>query len=250
MQFKPSQPEQPGPGEYYSQWPPAVSSQSSQGQASHPLLPYAQSEQYQHPQRTHDGFTQHSLPAMPPQFPPQYAHPQQYSRPPEQSRRPTTRNFILAIAAGLVILVLGVALRNWLGGLPLSGSAQPHNAGMSEAQYKASTTDTSVASLDKDGNLDSGKDVHFTATILNFVKDSSGNTAGANVTDPGGFTAIIQVEFPAGTDITQLNLQDKIEVWGTDDGTQTGTNAFGATVHEVAVSALYVTDQTTGYTTG
>ena len=45
-----------------------------------------------------------------------------------------------------------------------------------ETTYKASTTDTTIATLDKDGNADQGKDVHFTCTILNFVKDSSGNT--------------------------------------------------------------------------
>ncbi len=121
---------------------------------------------------------------------------------------------------------------------------------MSEQQYKDSTVSTTVANLDKDGNNDSGKDVHFTAQILNFVKDSSGNTAAANVSDPNTFSSIIQVEFPAGIDVSQLNAQDQIEVWGTDDGTATGTNAFGATVHEVAISALYMTDQTTGYNVG
>ncbi len=111
-------------------------------------------------------------------------------------------------------------------------------------------TTITVADLDKDSNTVSGTDVHFTATILNFVKDSNGNTTGANVNDPGSFSGIIQVLFPAGTDITQLNAQDTIEVWGTDEGTFSGTNAFGVTVHEVAVSALYLSDQTTGYTTG
>jgi hypothetical protein len=118
-----------------------------------------------------------------------------------------------------------------------------------ETVYKASTTSTTVATLDKDGNVDQGKDVHFTATILNFVKDDSGNTAGANVDDPNT-SGVIQVAFPSGTDLSQLNTGDTLEVWGTDDGTSSGANAFGATVQEVGISALYLTDQTTGYHAG
>lgn len=118
-----------------------------------------------------------------------------------------------------------------------------------EKAYKAITTSTTVANLDKDGNNDLGKDVHFTATILNFVKDDSGNTAGANVTDPNT-SGVIQVGFPSGTDLSQLNTGDTLEVWGTDGGTSSGTNAFGATIQEVGVSASYMTDQTTGYHAG
>lgn len=115
-----------------------------------------------------------------------------------------------------------------------------------EATYKASTTDTTIATLDKDGNADQGKDVHFTCTILNFVKDSNGNTAGANVDDPNT-SGIVQIAFPANTDLSQLNTGDTLEVWGTDEGTQTGQNAFGATIQEVGVSANYMTDKTTNY---
>ena len=102
--------------------------------------------------------------------------------------------------------------------------------------------------MDKDGNNDQGNDVHFTCSILSFVKDSSGNTAGANVDDPNS-SSVIQVAFPDGTDLSQLNTGDTLEVWGTDDGTSSGTNAYGATIQEVGVSAAYMTDQTTGYST-
>src|SRR6266699_1438925 len=95
-----------------------------------------------------------------------------------------------------------------------------------EAVYKASTTSTTVATLDKDGNVDQGKDVHFTATILNFVKDDSGNTAGANVDDPNT-SGVIQVVFPQGTDLSRLNTDDTLEVWGTEAGVSSGPNAFG-----------------------
>ncbi len=115
-----------------------------------------------------------------------------------------------------------------------------------EASYKASTTDTTIATLDKDGNADQDKDIHFTCSILNFVKDSNGNTAGANVDDPNT-SGVVQIAFPANTDLSQLNTGDTLEVWGTDEGTQTGQNAFGATIQEVGVLAIYMTDTTTNY---
>ena len=120
------------------------------------------------------------------------------------------------------------------------------SAAQLEATYKAITTDTTIATLDKDGNADQGKDVHFTCTILNFVKDSNGNTAGANVDDPNT-SGVVQIAFPTNTDLSQLNTGDILEVWGTDEGTQTGQNAFGATIQEVGVSANYMTDKTTNY---
>ncbi len=115
-----------------------------------------------------------------------------------------------------------------------------------EADYKASTVSTTIADLDKDGNADIGKDVHFTCTILKFVKDASGNTAGANVTTQDT-SAVVQVEFTTGTDITKLNEEDILEVWGTDAGVFSGTNSFGATVQEVGITAQYMNDQTSNY---
>lgn len=117
-----------------------------------------------------------------------------------------------------------------------------------EADYKASTTTTTVTNLDKDGSADNGKDVHFTCKIVGFVKDSSGNTAGANVMEQDyTSSSVVQVGFTSGTDITKLNEGDILEVWGTDAGVFSGTNSFGATIQEVGVTAQYMTDQTTGY---
>lgn len=115
-----------------------------------------------------------------------------------------------------------------------------------EAAYKASTINTTVAKLDKDGTADQGKDVHFTSMILNFVKDSTGTTAGANVSTQD-YSSVIQVAFTAGTDITRLNKGDILEVWGTDQGVFSGTNAFGATIQEVGITANYMYDHTTNY---
>lgn len=115
---------------------------------------------------------------------------------------------------------------------------------------KTATATTTVDNLDKDGNQDKGQPVHFTCKILNFVKDDSGNTAGANVDDPDSYsTSVIQIAFPSGTDITQLNQGDIVEVWGADEGVFSGQNAFGATVQEVEIAAQYMTDTTTNYQT-
>ena len=58
-----------------------------------------------------------------------------------------------------------------------------------EKVYKASTSSTTVINLDKEGNNDKGKDVHFTCQILKLVKDDSGNTAGANVVTPNSYSS-------------------------------------------------------------
>jgi len=119
-----------------------------------------------------------------------------------------------------------------------------------EKVYKASTTSITVDNLDKEGNNDKGKDVHFTCKILKFVKDNSGNTAGANVEAPDSYsTSIIQIAFPSGTDVTKLNEGDILEVWGTDQGVFSGQNAFGGTVQEVGIAAQYMIDKTTNYQT-
>jgi hypothetical protein len=128
-------------------------------------------------------------------------------------------------------------------------TAQPTETfAQQEAAYKAGTTNSTVSDLDKQGNAEQGQDVHFTGKILNFVKDSSGTTAGANVDEPTSVTSsVVQIVLPPGADLIQLNQDDMIEVWGTDEGTVSGTNAFGATIQEVQITAKYMTDQTTNY---
>ncbi len=115
-------------------------------------------------------------------------------------------------------------------------------------QFRATAQETTVENLDKDGNAAKGANVFFTCKISSFVKDDSGNTAGANVngTDTTTF-AVVQVGFPAGTDIGKINAGDTLEVWGTDQGVFSGQNALGGTVQEVGVSAAYLVDVTTGY---
>ena len=163
--------------------------------------------------------------------------PQPYPSYPQQPPAPKKRSFgrwfmISAVAALLVIIVIVIV-------------AHVNGGSISVTATKTNTTDTTVSDLAKEGSAWKGMNVHFTATISGLVKDDSGNTAGANVTD-GSFT-YVQISFPAGTDVSRLNEGDTIEVWGTDGGTVSGQNAFGATIQEVVIGTAYLTDQTTGY---
>ena len=117
-----------------------------------------------------------------------------------------------------------------------------------EKKFKSMTLDTTVAALDKEGNSYKEKYVHFTCTLSSFVRDSNGYTVGANVSDPKSYD-VIQVVFRDGTDLEKLNKGDTLEVWGVDGGIYSGKNAFGVTVQEVVIGAMYITDQTSGYAT-
>lgn len=147
----------------------------------------------------------------------------------------------LAVVAVVALLIVGTLVVAVV--LDAGRSATVEDA----STYKLNTTASTVTSLDKAGSAGANAEVSFTCTIGNFVKDDSGNTAGANVNDPAS-NSVIQVAFPAGTDITRLNSGDTLEVWGTDQGTDTGQNGFGVTIQEVVIHAKYLDDTTTGYT--
>ena len=158
-------------------------------------------------------------------------------QPPEQPpRKKRSPLFWAVVAIGITLVIIGsVVYASHPASTPLSGPA-----------FRASATDTTIATLDKNGNANQHTNVHFICTILDFVKDSNGNTAGANVDDPDS-SGVVLVAFPIGTDLSQLNRGDTIEVWGIDDGVSTGKNAFGGDVQEVGITIVSMTDQTTGY---
>jgi hypothetical protein len=165
-------------------------------------------------------------------------HPQ-----PPQKKSNTVKYFVFGFGALIVIIFLifvAAAITGNSGSTPAST--------LSEPDYKARAVQTTVGDLNKDSNQDKGEDVYFNCAILNFVKDSNGNTVGANV-DNDLSPGVIQVIFPSGTDLNQINIGDYLDVWGQDQGSFSGTNAFGETIQEVAVVALYMTDDTTGYQT-
>ena len=170
---------------------------------------------------------------------------QPINQPPQEPQQPPRKKRGTLFWLGLLIGILLVIV---LGGVIINAIATASTPVQSEQAYKDSSMSTIVDQLDKDGNADQGKVVQFTCQLLKFVKDSNGNTAGANVTAQNT-SGIIQVIFPSGTDLSQINEGDIITVWGTDKGVFSGQNAFGATVQEVGVEARYITDQTTGYQT-
>ena len=166
-------------------------------------------------------------------------------QPPHPKRR--RKRLWVGIVVAFCLLVVIWALAQVVNNLLSSGTDTFIQAPVQSKQdYKASATSTTVAALDKNGNTEKGTIVHFTCSIMNFVKDSSGNTAGANVDDPTS-SGVIQIAFPTGTDLSRLNTGDSLAVWGVDNGTFSGPNVFGATVQEVGISAAYMTDYTTGY---
>jgi hypothetical protein len=237
----------------YTQYPPQSQQPSSQ-QLYQP--PYMQPGQYQQVPQWHQPYGQ-----SPPEWQPQ---------PPKKSRKGTW----IALYIVLALIVFGCAAMYGVANSNKNNIATSTNTQQTQATsasatptqpptptptlsptqvenaYKATTTTTTINNLDKDGNQDKGKNVHFTCKILNFVKDDNGNTAGANVDAPDSYSAsVIQIAFPSGTDITQLNQGDILEVWGTDEGVFSGQNAFGATIQEVGIAAQYLTDRTTNYQT-
>ncbi len=218
----------------------------SQYPQDQPMPPEGQYPYYpQQPMQEQSPFQQYSQQPPPGfQFPPpgSYGPPQQ--PPPKRKSR---KGLWIALA---VVLVLAVVICGVIGMANSSSTAstQAQSSPQDEAVYKANATNTDVASLDKNGSAGQGTDVHFTCTIVTFVKDSTGVTAGANVTDPtSSSSSIIQVIFTSSTDITKLNTGDVLEVWGNDQGASSGTNAFGATIQEVVIQAQYMIDQTTVY---
>lgn len=133
--------------------------------------------------------------------------------------------------------------------LPTHTPAPTDTAALPESpsQYKASATQLMVADIAKDANGYKGKTIVFTAVIANFVQDSSGNTAGANVEDPNDYSSVIQVVFTPSFSLAKVNKGDTITVWGVGLGSFSGTNAYGGTIQEGGVQEVYLDDTTTGY---
>ena len=219
----------------------------------YPPEPQQEQEHRQPPQQQPPNQHTQYQPSQPPWLPQQYWQqsppPMAYipavqpPPPPKSRRKRLWVGFAVAFCLLVVICVLALAINSFSS----PGTDTFVQAPVQSAQnYKASATTTTVAALDKNGNTGKGNIIYFTCTIMNFVKDSSGNTAGANVDDPTS-SSVIQIAFPAGTDLSRLNTGDSLAVWGVDDGTYSGSNLFGATVQEVGISAAYMTDYTTGY---
>jgi len=129
--------------------------------------------------------------------------------------------------------------------VPTDTPAPTEDPAVVKANYKSGATSVTVSDIAKDPNYYKNLTVRFTGTILNFVQDSSGNTSGANVSDPND--SIIQVVFSPFVEVQSMNKGDSITVWGKGLGSATGTNAFGGTIREGVVQEVYLNDTTSGY---
>jgi hypothetical protein len=114
------------------------------------------------------------------------------------------------------------------------------------ADYKASAQQITLADLQKDPNSYSSKIITFTATITKFLQDSSGNTGAMNVNDPNDFSSAY-VNLSTYIDLTKVNQNDTVQIWGSGLGVISGKNAFGGDINVAGVNESYLLDTTTGY---
>jgi hypothetical protein len=103
-----------------------------------------------------------------------------------------------------------------------------------------------VANLAKAPSTYEGKKITFTCTVAGFAKDKSGNATAVNCSDPNDYSSFVQVATSA-FDMTKINLQDTVRFYGLGGGSASGKNAFGGTISESLVEAIYINDITSGY---
>jgi hypothetical protein len=211
-------------------------------QQNHAPYPPIQEFAPQQPFPPHHGQFKQPL-APSPQWNQQSSFQSHESIKPPQKKSNTVKYFVFGFVA-----LIGIIFLIFVAAAITSNSGSTPSSTLSEPDYKANAVHTTVGDLNKESNQDKGVDVYFNCTILSFVKDSNGNTVGANV-DNELSSGVIQVIFPSGTDLSQINTGDNLDVWGQDEGSFSGTNVFGVIIQEVAVGALYMTDDTTGYQT-
>ena len=89
--------------------------------------------------------------------------------------------------------------------------------------------------------------VTFTADIVNFLQDSSGNTTAMNVSDPNDPTSVAYVQLSSTADVSQMNKGDIIVIWGDGQGSVSGKNSYGGTVNQAGLTEVYLNDQTSNY---
>lgn len=103
-----------------------------------------------------------------------------------------------------------------------------------------------IAQIDKVPSAYKNKKIMFTCRVSSFAKNSEGDAAAINCTDPNNYGAFIQVSGPT-YDFTKINEDDTVRIYGIGEGVSTGKNAFGADVTEGIVIGIYINDLTSGY---
>jgi hypothetical protein len=126
-------------------------------------------------------------------------------------------------------------------------TAAPESQHSIVAGYQATSTRVTIAQLANSPSTYDGTTVSFKATIVNFLQDSTGATTAMNVSDPNDFTSLVYVQLGTFADVTQMNKGDTVTIWGDGMGDISGTNAYGGSINESAITEVYLVDPTSGY---
>src|ERR1051326_5785131 len=92
-----------------------------------------------------------------------------------------------------------------------------------------------------------GKSLIFTCSVSGFPKDENGDVGALNCDDPNAYGSNVQIGISKETDVTKINENDLIKVYGLGAGAMQGKNAFGGDITTGGIVGLYINDLTTGY---
>lgn len=104
-----------------------------------------------------------------------------------------------------------------------------------------------VTQIYKTPNSYKGKSLIFTCSVSGFPKDDNGDVAALNCDDLNDFSSNVQIAIGKEIDVTKINHNDTLKVYGMGLGALTGKNGFGADITTGAILGLYINDLTTGY---
>ncbi len=115
------------------------------------------------------------------------------------------------------------------------------------AQFESQAKTVTVANIYKSPNSYKDNALIFTCSVSGFPKDDNGDVAALNCIDPNNYGSNVQIAIDKKIDVTQINQNDTIKVYGMGMGAVTGKNAFGADITTGEILGLYINDLTTGY---
>jgi hypothetical protein len=115
------------------------------------------------------------------------------------------------------------------------------------ANFEKDAQTITVADIYKSPNSYKGKSLIFTCSVSGFPKDENGDVGALNCDDPNAYGSNVQIGISKETDVTKINENDLIKVYGLGAGAMQGKNAFGGDITTGGIVGLYINDLTTGY---
>lgn len=115
------------------------------------------------------------------------------------------------------------------------------------SEFQKSAKSVTIAQLYKTPNSYQGEDLLFTCDVSSFPKDENGDVAAINCFDQSGSGANVQIGIGTDVDVTQINENDTLRVYGVGSGAIKGTNAYGGAITTAGALGMYLDDLTTGY---